>query len=223
MAKKKQKKVAKKTSAKKRVAKKAAARKSAPKKAAAKKKPAAKAKKASGTTAAAPAVAVAVAWTEFPPVLEELVEWVNGGKAGEVDFEMYESFNEQYKPSDWTRNPASDSEFFTFGMDGTGGQVALWRKDPKADAVAQPVVFLGSEGEVKPLATSLPGFLKLLASGLGPLEVTSGGEPSVNAEMLSWVNSSFPDSQLGETAAILDEAASTLSNFEQYIRSHVKE
>ena len=50
---------------------------------------------------------------EFQPIFSELGEWIHGGKMGDdvhLDFEMYESaFNQQYKPSNWNGNPASDS------------------------------------------------------------------------------------------------------------------
>src|SRR5262249_37273280 len=74
--------------------KKAAVAKAKPSQAKAKPAAAAKAKPAAAAKAAA-----APGWSEFPPVLAALVKWVNDGRAGEVDFEMYASFNE-YKPSD---------------------------------------------------------------------------------------------------------------------------
>jgi hypothetical protein len=208
-------------STKKAAKKKAMSRKPAKKLAAKKpvKKPAAKksaAKKPAAKKSAAPV------WKEFPPVLQQLVDWVNGGRAGDMDFEMYESFNEQYKPSDWTRNPVADTEFFTFGMDGTGGQVAIWRREPEASFESLPVVFLGSEGELKPLATSLPGFLQLLASGLGPIEISFGQDPAPNEEMQAWVRGAFPAVEFAEPRVILDEAATALADFEQYVRSLVK-
>lgn len=208
--------------------KKAPAKKKKPapkkKKPAPKKKKAAAPKKKAAPKAAAPKPVAAKPagekWTTFPAVLVELNDWVNGGRAGEIDFEMYESFNEQYKPSDWTRNPATDDELFTFAMDGTGGQVAIWRRDPGGSHDDQPIVFMGSEGEVKPLAMSLPGFLFLIASGLGPLEITSGGEPAENEEMMAWVKESYPDVAT-DTTAILDEAAKKLADFEAHLMAQV--
>jgi len=233
---------AKKPAAKKPVAKKAApkkpaAKKTAPKKTSAAKAPAAKpaaktsaAKAPAAKPAAEPAEKAAAKgqpkpkrWTSFPPVLEELASWVNEGRAGEIDFEMYASFNEQYKPSDWTRNPSSDDELFTFGMDGSGGQVALWRCAPDMTIDAAPVVFLGSEGEVRPLATSLAGFLYLVANGLGPIEIAFGeGEPTPNDEMIEWVCGQYPDRTFVEPKAILDEATDALSDFEAWLTSTTK-
>ena len=142
--------------------------------------------------AAAPQVKAAAGWSTFPPVLASLEKWVNGGRAGEIDFEMYQSFNEQYKPSDWTRNAKTDEELFTFGMDRSGGQVAIWRNDAAKELDALPIVFMGSEGEIKPFATTLPKFLFLLASGLGPAEAFFGGEANPNDEMLDWVRGEYP-------------------------------
>jgi len=183
-----------------------------------KKKVAAPKKKAAAKTAA-PKQAAATSWTKFPPVLATLAEWVNEGRAGEVDFEMYASFNEQYKPSDWTRNPKTDEELFTFGMDGSGGQVAIWRTDGAKAFDALPIVFMGSEGEIKPLATALPKFLHMLASGIGPLEV--GSDASPNDEMLAWVRTEYPSESFGEPSEILEEAEAQLSHFEEHLMSQV--
>ena len=159
----------------------------------------------------------------FPAVLEELVSWVNEGRAGNLDFEMYGSFNEQYKPSDWTRNPASDDELFTFGMDGSGGQVAIWRRDA-APLEELPVVFLGSEGEVKPLATSLPSFLHLVASGFGPAEIAFATieDPTPNESMLEWVQSTYPNRAFSDPQSILDDAAEALAGFEAHLMATTK-
>jgi hypothetical protein len=142
---------------------------------------------------------------------------------GGIDFEMYESFNSQYKPSDWTRNPATDDELFTFAIDGSGGQVAIWRNDPNASPENLPVVFLGSEGEVHPLATSLPLFMHMLANGLGPLELVFGGsEPAPNEEMIAWVQATYPQAAFKDPKAIWSDAKQALSGFEQHLASQSK-
>lgn len=184
-----------------------------------KKKAVAKAKPAKPAPKAAAAAGASAGWTKFPPVLAALEKWVNEGRAGEIDFEMYQSFNEQYKPSDWTRNAKTDEELFTFGMDGTGGQVAIWRTDTAKSFDALPVVFMGSEGEVKPFAMTLPKFLFLLASGLGPAEAFFGGEVSTNDEMMDWLRGEYPSANFGEPSEILEEAASELAHFEEHIMS----
>src|SRR5687767_10869327 len=159
---------------------------------------------------------------KFPKVLVELEKRVNGGEAGEIDFEMYQSFNEQYKPSDWTQNPASNDEFLTFGMDGTGGQVAIWRaKNAEFDEL--PVVFLGSEGEAKVLATDLPSFLSMVANGVGPMEAAFGTtEGEANDDMVAWVKKTYPKHKALAPAAILAAAEKAYPKFEEHLRAQVK-
>lgn len=156
---------------------------------------------------------------KFPKVLVELEKWVNGGKAGEIDFEMYQSFNEQYKPSDWIGNPAADEELLSFGMDGMGGQVAIWRaKNAEFDEL--PVVFLGSEGEVLVLATDLPTFLATVAQGVGPLEAASETtEGEENADMLTWVKKTYPKHKVVKPEAALKAAKKAYPKFEEHVMS----
>lgn len=159
---------------------------------------------------------------EFPPVLKHLEEVVNGGQAGEMDFEMYQSFNEQYKPSDWTRNPKSDEELWSFGMDGTGGQVALWRHEPNVKLEDRPVVMLGSEGEVSPIASDLPSFLYLVANGMGPYEIAFDmltGDEEANEEMLEWINEQWPKRKFPDAKKIIKDAKSKFKHFEKHLRA----
>ena len=158
---------------------------------------------------------------EFPAVLAHLVAVVNGGGVGDMDFEMYESFNEQYKPSDWTRNPVSDERIWSFGMDGTGSQVAIWYHSDGATVEESAVVMLGSEGEAAPLATDLPSFIYLVASGVGPWSALSGevtGEEAANSELLAWVETQWPNRAFPKPSEIIDAARDQLGHFEAHIR-----
>lgn len=179
----------------------------------------AKAKAKPATKAAAPVEKAG----EFPSVLKRLEEIVNGGQAGEMDFEMYQSFNEQYKPSDWTSNPKSDEDLWTFGMDGSGGQVALWRHEPSAKLEDRPVVMLGSEGEVSPIATDLPSFLYLVANGVGPMEVlfdmVNWDDLQASDEILAWVREEWPDRKFPAPKKIVTDAKSKLKHFEKHVLS----
>ena len=56
----------------------------------------------------------------------------------------------------------------------SGGLAALWIRDAGAAVESQPVVFLGSEGELKVVARDLGDYLWLLANGVGPLETVDG-------------------------------------------------
>lgn len=159
---------------------------------------------------------------KFPDVLVDLEKRVNGGDAGEIDFEMYQSFNEQYKPSDWTRDPKSDDEFLSFGMDGTGGQVAIW-KNAKAELDALPIVFLGSEGEASMLAKDLPSFLSMLAAGVGPYEAATEiyeGEPS--EDLLEWVKETYPKHKASTPEKTVAAAKKAFPKFEEHLQSLVK-
>jgi hypothetical protein len=92
-----------------------------------------------------------------------------------VDFEPFDEFLDPDDTTDWFRswtgNTAVDGDAFrVFGQDGTGGYAAFWlvREDqPLAD---QPIVFLGSEGEMGVVAADLSAFLWLVADGSGPRE-----------------------------------------------------
>lgn len=75
----------------------------------------------------------------------------------------------------WTGNPAAgDAPFRVFGVDGSGGKAAFWLRVPGAAIERQPIVFLGSEGELRVVARDLSDYLWLLANGVGPLETVDG-------------------------------------------------
>jgi len=152
---------------------------------------------------------------DFPPVLQELASrWIHGdGMQGRaIDLEMYESFNEQYKPSDWSGDPSLDEVVSTFAMDGSGGQVALWRRGPGDE----PVVMLGSEGEVVVFSRDLAGFLHQLAHGVDPILVPYNGlkdGPPIPA-MVAWIKASFPGAALLSPAAEFTAAQALRKEFD---------
>ncbi|BCY09510.1 SMI1/KNR4 family protein [Actinoplanes sp. L3-i22] len=75
----------------------------------------------------------------------------------------------------WTGNPAAGvSPFRVFGRDGSGGAAAFWIRTPAAAIETEPMVFLGSEGELDIIAQNLGDYLWLLANGVGPLEMVDG-------------------------------------------------
>ena len=70
---------------------------------------------------------------------------------------------------DWTDNPdAGPAPFRVFGRDSTGGVAAFWTREPGARIETQPMVLLGSEGEIAVLARDLDDYLWLLAGGATP-------------------------------------------------------
>ncbi|SCF34276.1 hypothetical protein GA0074695_5833 [Micromonospora viridifaciens] len=92
-----------------------------------------------------------------------------------IDFEPYDAFLTADETADWFRawtgNPAVDGgEFRVFGQNGAGGLAAFWLVRAGEPVERQPVVFLGSEGEVAVVAQDLTAYLWLLADGFGPKE-----------------------------------------------------
>jgi hypothetical protein len=92
-----------------------------------------------------------------------------------IDFEPFASFLSCEETSDWfkawTGNEEVDGrEFRIFGQDGTGGYAAFWLRDFSKPLLEQPVVFLGSEGEIGIVASNFQHYIWLLASGIGPCE-----------------------------------------------------
>ncbi|MFJ3496401.1 SMI1/KNR4 family protein [Streptomyces sp. NPDC086091] len=111
----------------------------------------------------------------FPPALADLAEVALSYEDG-IDFEPYEAFDAPEETTDWIRswtgNDTLDGGAYrVFGQDGTGGLAALWCVRPGLPLAAQPVVFLGSEGECGAVAGNLSDFLWVLAEGAGPKEV----------------------------------------------------
>ncbi|CAL9332863.1 hypothetical protein SUDANB121_00119 [Nocardiopsis dassonvillei] len=115
----------------------------------------------------------------YPPALAALAGHGGGSRP---DFEMYPSFENPDETARWFRlwtgDPGADGgEFRFFGVEGAGGYVGLWLVREGAPLEAQPVVFLGSEGETAVLAGDVAGFLWLLAQGVGPVEAMGWDEP----------------------------------------------
>lgn len=115
----------------------------------------------------------------FPELLSQVnrlaYEYADGDG---IEFEPYDEFLSANETSlwfkAWTGNPDADaSKFRVFGQDGTGGYVAFWTVRNTSDLLAQPIVFMGSEGETAILARNFYDYLWLLAEGLGPCEATS--------------------------------------------------
>ncbi|MBB2947355.1 hypothetical protein FB565_007123 [Actinoplanes lutulentus] len=121
----------------------------------------------------------------------------------------------------WTNNTAAgDAPFRVFGVDGSGGKVAFWARVPGASIEGQPIVFLGSEGEICVVAHDLNDYLWLLANGVGPLEMVDGihRDPEPVAALVA-----HAQRQTGTSArslkAVLDAAASELPALTALIES----
>ena len=210
----------KKVAAKKPAPKKVAAKKPAPKKVVAK-KPAPK-----KVVAKEPAPAAAAPST-LPPRSSEFVEEIaafcellNSGAAGDADLEGYASFNEQYKPSDWARNPAVDQHMLTFAMDGAGGQITLWRQ-PGRELLDNPVVQLGDDGELHVLAPDFPSFVALVAAGVN-LFSRSTDDLSPQPQLQEFLTETWSDRTFDDAATILSTAQAAWPGFEEWMRAQVK-
>ncbi|KAB2974099.1 SMI1/KNR4 family protein [Streptomyces sp. SS1-1] len=107
-----------------------------------------------------------------------------------IDFEPYDAFEPAEETTGWLRQWTGNGEldgtaYRVFGQDGTGGLAALWLVRPGRPLVEQPVVFMGSEGEVGVVAGNLSDFLWMLADGCGPMEAVQFGvgEPRPDAAL----------------------------------------
>ncbi|MEU5940686.1 SMI1/KNR4 family protein [Micromonospora sp. NPDC047548] len=94
-----------------------------------------------------------------------------------IDFEPYDAFLTLAETAEWWQawsgsRTMDGVDFRIFGQDGTGGLAAFWLVRPGEPVEHQPVVFLGSEGEMSVVARNLAAYLWLLAGGFGPVEAT---------------------------------------------------
>lgn len=111
------------------------------------------------------------ALSSFPSLLSELHTYEFDYNDGDgIDFEPYDEFviGEEALMwfRQWTNNPDAEGyDFAFFGQDGAGGRVGFWltREKNKYDVLTQPIVYLGSEGEVGVVASNFSDYLWLLA------------------------------------------------------------
>lgn len=132
------------------------------------------------------------------------------------DFEPYDKFMCSVETSEWWRfwtgNPAAGTApFRVFGQDGTGGLAAIWVREPEQPIETQPIVFLGSEGELNVVAADLGGYLWLLADGAGPLETIEGiGRVTVANPELTAIAQRYTGEQHRPTASVIVAAEALL-------------
>jgi hypothetical protein len=91
------------------------------------------------------------------------------------DFEPYEQFEAPEETLAWLRlwtgnHELDGTNFLFFGSTGAGDYVGFWLVRPNTTVTEQPVVYIGSEGEVGVVAQDLGDLLWLFANGLGPAE-----------------------------------------------------
>lgn len=160
----------------------------------------------------------------FPPALAAVaeVEFAYDDGAG-VDYEPYSAFLSAEETTAWLRAWTGNAElngdaFRVFGQDGTGGYTAFWLVRPGRPLADQPVVFLGSEGELDVLASGLDSFLWLLASGFGAYEKVDSPSEAVgpHPEMTAIAERFAPDC-CQPAATVTNAAAQEFPDFEKTI------
>lgn len=139
-------------------------------------------------------------------------------------YEPYEGFRTPERTTDWLRAWTNNADvegdaFRVFGQNGGGGYVAFRRVREGVALREQPVVFLGSEGELGVVARDLPAFLWLLAGGFGPFEaaVFGGSNSPVNA-VLTEIAERFAPERRQEARTVLDEAEREYPGFEAWVQ-----
>ena len=120
------------------------------------------------------------AWdTSLPAVMSELhrlpFDYANGDG---IDFEPFERLLPSAETSAWFQawtgnSEANGAELRIFGRDGSGGYAAYWLVVADKPILEQPIVFIGSEGEIGVVAATFDEYLWLLAGGIGPYEAVA--------------------------------------------------
>lgn len=135
------------------------------------------------------------------------------------DFEPFDEFDSADEIIGWWQawtgdEAAAEPPLRCFGMDGSGGKAAIWLRDPGTPIEAQPVVFIGSEGELAVLARNLGDYLWLLANGAGPLEPVGGldRDPQPIPELVA-----LAPGARRSTEAILAGAGGLLEDLKQFV------
>lgn len=165
----------------------------------------------------------------FPPLIAELhkLEFDYADGQG-IDFEPFSSFLPSEEVQDWfkawTGNKEADgSKFLIFGKDGTGGFAALWLANESTAPLDQPVVFLGSEGEIGVVARTFDDYLWLLASGHGPYEAVAYPDDE-KAKSQPFTEFARANSKSTERAAseLLAAADSAYPTFKNWVESQCR-
>lgn len=173
---------------------------------------------------------------EVPAPLRAIMDAVYDYDQGRgVDFEPYS----QLEPAAetgwwfrlWTGNPeVTGEDLRPFGKDGGGGYVASWMIRDGVDLAGQPVVYIGSEGDVAVLAADAWDAVWFFAHGLGPHDVQGeyfGGERlggTVDPERVVVPRRDLIDTAMGlaperrrPVVQILDEATDGLPSFRAWV------
>jgi hypothetical protein len=140
------------------------------------------------------------------------------------DFALYEAFEAPERTAWWFRlwtgNAEVDGgEFRFFGTTGAGDYVGFWLVRPEAPITAQPVVYVGSEGQVAVIARDLGDLLWLFAAGYGPAEAAEdpGGEREPSDDFRAIAERHAPGRKSTSAEQIVSAARAEFPQFSDYI------
>lgn len=167
--------------------------------------------------------------TKFPNLLTELHKLEFDYADGDgIDFEPYQTFMSKNEVSQWlkawTGNGQTDVDsLLVFGQDGTGRYAAFWMVNPDKEILDQPIVFLGSEGEIGVVAKDFNDYLWLLAQNHGPLESIEYPEDTskVNNAFLNFAKQNSK-SIFRPVSEILSDAQNSNPNFKGWIEGLIR-
>lgn len=166
---------------------------------------------------------------QFPNLLTELHKLEFDYADGDgIDFEPYQNFMSQNEAHQWlkawTGNSQADANsLLVFGQDGTGGYAAFWMINQDKDILDQPIVFLGSEGEIGVVAKDFNDYLWLLSQNHGPFESIEYPEDTskINNDFLTFAKQNSK-SISRPVLEIINDAQSSYPNFKTWIQSVIQ-
>jgi len=167
--------------------------------------------------------------TQFPDLLKKLHQLDFDYADGDgIDFEPYQDFLSPEETAGfltaWTGNPQADaSTLLFFGQDGTGGCAAFWIVNKDKTILDQPIVFLGSEGEMGVVAKDFNDYLWLLSQNHGPFESIEYPEANtqINNDFLNFAKQNSKSNSRSVTE-ILNDAQSSYPNFKTWIEDMIR-
>ncbi|KAJ5110198.1 hypothetical protein N7532_002843 [Penicillium argentinense] len=139
------------------------------------------------------------------------------------DFEPYEHFEAPEETASWFRlwtgnDEVDGRQFRFFGSTAAGDYAGFWLVRPDATVTRQPVVFIGSEGELGVIAQDLGDLLWLFANGSGPAEAFDNpGRETQQNEAFRVIAERYAARRSRSTAEIVATARKEFPNFSELI------
>ncbi|KAL2864092.1 uncharacterized protein BJX67DRAFT_228628 [Aspergillus lucknowensis] len=143
--------------------------------------------------------------------------------ASGCDFEVYEEFEAPDETAEWFRgwtgnSNVDGSQFRFFGSTGGGDYAGFWLVRPDAGIVKQPVVYIGSEGDVGVIARDLGDLLWLFANGSAPAEAFDDpGRRTQPSEALRAIAEQYAPGKSRPTMEIVAAAREEFPNFSEVV------